>query len=460
MGHQSVTSQSVEDWFRGLTEFLFSQAKPGELIGFGFQADESEFVRINRARILQASQVEYRPVGINLRRGCRSLGSSFSAPRDLKEAQALALAELRRLRQWLPDSPEDPFLEPWAEPSVSGCSKRGGNAAEKVCSDERLALQEVVNDIVSMGSGLDLVGLLSMGPLASGMATSTGHFHLHQTHRCFFDFSVYATGDRAIKDTLSGSFWDRALFYSKLELARQRLPLLHIPPKKMPPGRYKTLLSAEAVSDVLGLSCWGGYSARAHLTGQSPFDALREGTKRLSPMLHVSDDLAGFDLPRVQEDGHLRKDRTELIRHGSYVDWMCSPRTAREFKIPHNCASGGETPSGLCLATGDLNEAQAFETLGTGIYLSNVWYLNFSDRASGRITGMSRFASLWVENGKPVAPISPMRFDDDLYGLFGDRLLGLGDKAHRFDETGTYGTRSLGGTQAPIALIEDMNFPL
>lgn len=219
-------------------------------------------------------------------------------------------------------------------------------------------------------------------------------------------------------------------------------------------------MSAEAVSDVLGLSCWGGYSAKAHLTGQSPLDALRKGTKRLSPAFNLSDDLAGFDLPRVQEDGYLRPDRTELIRGGNFVDWMCSPRTAREFKIAHTSASGGETPSGLCLAAGDLSEAKAMEALGTGVYLSNVWYLNYSDRASARITGMSRFASLWIENGEPVAPISPMRFDDDLYGLFGERLVGLGNRTHRFDETGTYGTRSLGGILAPIALIEDMNFPL
>lgn len=455
-----MSHPTVQEWFRALSEFLFSQAKPGELIGLNFQADESEFVRVNKAKIVQASQVEYRPVGINLRSGRRSIGSSFSAPKGLKEAQSLALAELARLRQWLPDSPEDPFLEPWAEPTVSGHWLGAQENMGQSSSSRRLCLDEAVKDITSMGSGLDLVGLLSMGPLASGMSTSTGHFHLHETQRCFFDFSVYATGDRAIKDTVSGSHWNKEIFKTKLELARQRLPLLLIPPQKIPPGRYKTLLSAEAVADVLGLSCWGGYSARAHLTGQSPLDSLREGTKHFSSIFNLSDDLASFDLPRVQEDGHVRKDRTELIREGSYVDWMCSPRTAREFNISHNCASGGETPSGLCLDGGNLSENEAFSALGTGIYLSNVWYLNFSDRAAGRITGMSRFASFWVENGVPVAPISPMRFDDDLYGLFGDRLLGLGDNVHRFDETSTYGTRSLGGIQAPVALIANMNFPL
>lgn len=449
----SSANHSLEQWFADLSRAAFGAAKAGEEVGLTMQADVSDFVRVNGAKIVQASHVEQRPMSISVRRGRKALGAGVSVSGNSQEAKAKILDEIRRLRAWLPDSPEDPFLEPWAEPSVS-----------RVVSDTTPPAapdaQQAVEDITSMGAGLDLVGLLSMGPLASAMATSTGHFHWHQTQRCFFDFSVYATGDRAIKDTYSGDHWDAANFAAKLQVARQRLPLLLRPPKKMPPGRYKTLLSAEAVADVLGLSCWGGYSARAHLTGQSPFDALREGKKRLSPAFHLSDDLAAFDLPRVQEDGHVRQDRTELVREGRYTDWMCSPRTAREFGIRHNCASGGETPSGMCLAPGELSEAEALEALGTGIYLSNVWYLNFSDRAAARITGMSRFASLWVENGEPVAPIAPMRFDDDLYGLFGERLLALGHKAQRFDETSTYGTRSLGGIQAPMALVADMQFPL
>lgn len=42
---------------------------------------------------------------------------------------------------------------------------------------------------------------------------------------------------------------------------------------------------------------------------------------------------------------------------------------------------------------------------------TQLWYLNFSDRPGGRITGMTRFASFWVEDGRIVAPLNVMRFD-------------------------------------------------
>jgi len=47
--------------------------------------------------------------------------------------------------------------------------------------------------------------------------------------------------------------------------------------------------------------------------------------------------------------------------------------------------------------------------LGTGIYVSNLHYLNYSDRQACRMTGMTRFACFWVENGELVAPIRPNR---------------------------------------------------
>ena len=39
------------------------------------------------------------------------------------------------------------------------------------------------------------------------------------------------------------------------------------------------------------------------------------------------------------------------------------------------------------------------QSLGTGLWVSNLWYLNYSDRRACRMTGMPRFACLWVENG-------------------------------------------------------------
>ena len=49
--------------------------------------------------------------------------------------------------------------------------------------------------------------------------------------------------------------------------------------------------------------------------------------------------------------------------------------------------------------------------IDTGLYLGNLHYLNWSDNIGGRITGMTRYACFWVEDGEIVAPIENMRFE-------------------------------------------------
>jgi predicted Zn-dependent protease len=149
-----------------------------------------------------------------------------------------------------------------------------------------------------------------------------------------------------------------------------------------------------------------------------------------------------------------------LIDQGRFVDWLASPRSAREFGIASNAADACEVPSALSVAPGDLPDEQALAALGTGLAVSNLWYLNHSDRQACRVTGMTRFATLWVEDGVPVAPVEVMRFDDSLYDLFGPRLVALGARAHLLPDTDSYGWRGFGGIRCPAMLIDGMSFTL
>jgi predicted Zn-dependent protease len=129
-----------------------------------------------------------------------------------------------------------------------------------------------------------------------------------------------------------------------------------------------------------------------------------------------------------------------------------------EFEQVVNCDS--ESPQSLQMAEGSLPEREVFQALGTGLYVSNLWYCNYSDRNHARITGMTRFACLWVERGRPVAPVEAMRFDESLYHIFGDRLEGLTcEREHLFD-TGTYEWRSNASALLPGALIDAFTLTL
>ncbi|VEB43432.1 Predicted Zn-dependent proteases and their inactivated homologs [Chromobacterium violaceum] len=112
------------------------------------------------------------------------------------------------------------------------------------------------------------------------------------------------------------------------------------------------------------------------------------------------------------------------------------------------------------LAAGELPRDQALQALGTGVYLSNLWYLNFSDRSACRITGMTRFACFWVEDGRIVAPLGVMRFDDSLYSVLGEQLEALTAERELLVDTASYGGRATQSKLLPGALVKSLRFSL
>jgi predicted Zn-dependent protease len=109
---------------------------------------------------------------------------------------------------------------------------------------------------------------------------------------------------------------------------------------------------------------------------------------------------------------------------------------------------------------GTLPEAEALAALDTGLLIGNLWYLNYSDRPACRMTGMTRFATFWVEDGRIVAPVDVMRFDDTAYRLLGSRLEALSATPELLLATESYGSRRLASSRLPGALVSEMTFTL
>ena len=79
---------------------------------------------------------------------------------------------------------------------------------------------------------------------------------------------------------------------------------------------------------------------------------------------------------------------------------------------------------------------------------------------SARVTGMTRYACFWVENGEIVAPIQDMRFDESIYRVFGNQLEALTVEQTLEPDIATYGRRELGAKQFPGALLKEFKFTL
>jgi predicted Zn-dependent protease len=112
------------------------------------------------------------------------------------------------------------------------------------------------------------------------------------------------------------------------------------------------------------------------------------------------------------------------------------------------------------MAAGTLPSAQVLAALGTGVYIGNLWYLNYSDRNACRMTGMTRFATFWVENGEIIAPVNVMRFDDSAYRMLGSNLVALTAERDARLSTDTYEARSRRAMTLPGAIVDDFRLTL
>ena len=163
---------------------------------------------------------------------------------------------------------------------------------------------------------------------------------------------------------------------------------------------------------------------------------------------------------RFTSRGALAPMKRPLIDRGDIAGSLVSQRTAAEFKLEENGADASEAVRCLSLEPGDLAEKNILKELGTGIYLGNLHYLNWSELENGRVTGLSRFACYWVEGGEIVEPIQTMRFDETLENIFGNHLLDLSQAPQIIPSTNTYEQRALGGTKCPGVLLDSFRLTL
>ena len=438
----------MEAYFRELSDRLCAGLAAGEVLLLNYRGEDSDFVRLNHNRIRQAGHVRQQALSLDLIHNGRGTAATLPLAGDLDADLLQAQGLLGRLRGQLPLLPEDPHLN--YATGVHDSVQQGENRLPDA--------GEALEVLIDAAQGLDLVGVWAGGEMSRGFANSLGQFNWHSACSFNLDWSIYREGDKAVKQNYAGLDWNVEILDGKIARDRETLELLGQTPRTLAPGKYRVFLSPAAMHELMEIVSWGGFGLKSHRTAQTPLLAMVRSGATLHPDVTIIENHADGLTPRFTRAGFIKPDRVALIEAGAYRDCLANRRSAREYGLPVNC--GIEHPKSLQINTGQLPLADVFSTLGTGLYISNLWYCNFSDRNHCRITGMTRFACLWVEQGRPVAPVNVMRFDESLYHILGDRLEGLTREQEHILDTGSYEWRSEASARLPGALVNDFTFTL
>jgi len=432
----------VNGLFFELAERLERELRAGEILLCNLHAERSDFVRFNQAKVRQAGSVEQRYLTLRLVRARRQASATVTCE-DFESLNHI----LARLREALDGLPEDPWLFINDEPQSTSSERRGALASA----------QAVVEAVTGKAQGRDLVGYYGGGTIYRGFANSLGQRNWHEVDSFNFDWSLHRQADQAVKASYAGFDWRQEDFDKAMDTAVEKMRLLEEPRKDIAPGEYRAYLAPRALEELAGLLSWGGFSARARATKQSPLLRMQEG-ETLSPMISLFENTREGVGPQFQADGFVKPAEAALIVEGKLKDALVSPRSAKEYGLATNAANGAESPEALDLAPGSLEEDEVLLALYHGLYIGNLWYLNFSDRPAGRITGMTRFATFWVEGGRIAAPLAPMRFDDSIYRMLGENLIDLTASRELLLDRSTYGERSTSSARLPGALLRALRF--
>lgn len=441
---------NYSDTAQRVYSFIASLLPSGYTLRLHVESEDSSFVRFNNGAIRQPGSVQQSYASIEIHKNQRhssiTLTLTDDEPLNRSYIEPLIIQQISLLEELEPDPH---FVE---DPPVT--------AFEQIDRSHTAPSSEAVGNILEEIHDLDAVGIYANGRIARTYLDSSGSKLHYETNRSHFDFSVYAQLDKAVKCSVSGAKWNHEDFKKKIYDVRSRLPFLYKEPYAPTPGNYRSYLAPSALGSLLSLLSRSSFSEKAHQTGLSPLKLLKGKQRTLHKCVSISESPKKLQGCQFNNNGFVAPEEVRLLDSGEFANTLISPRSGKEFRLSHNGSTPAEYPEYLMMAPGTLPTSQILNSLGTGIYVSDLWYLNFSDPQVCRITGMTRFASFWVENGEIAAPLSVMRFDDSVYEILGAKLIGLTDSPELFHEAHTYTSRSLSAMSVPGALVDSLTFTL
>lgn len=440
---------SLKNNITKIAKKAFTLLNEDETLNLYLVGEQTKFIRINNSKIRQTTDVEQFQFNCSLIKNNRRL--EFECMIESWELDVMTTViqnQLDKARQMIDDLPEDHFIL-IAKNQVS----------ENDYQKNEINIDETVTSILRKTKSYDFCGIFTAGNMYRAFFNNHDCHHWFATTLNTIDYSIYAEKQRAVKGSYSSQTWNQNEFESELNRSLEFLGLMNRPWHQLERGKYRCYLAPDAVADLVGMLSWCGVSFKDYKIGNSSLKKLHDG-KHWNKKFNLSEDLSSGAVPTFNNNGEVATPKISIIKEGRLENFLTTPRSAKEYDVDNSTCAAFEYLQCPSLEAGTLSEDDVLKELGTGLYFSNLHYLSWSDLNNGRLTGMTRFACFWVEDGKIVAPIKEMRFDDELYHIFGGGLIELTQKAKSIAVNDTYFQRNMGLLKVPGALINDFTLTL
>ncbi|MGK0366960.1 MAG: putative Zn-dependent protease [Thermoproteota archaeon] len=435
---------------------IFKSINVDEFLTVSFNGEETDFYRFNNSKVRQNTHLSQYTFELSHYKANKKISSALTVNLfNLEDSIKSFNTILEKNRNLFSHIQDDPFVDKF-EASETSFEHQGETV---------LYTDQIIETIEELTKEVDFCGVYVGGEVFKGLYNSNGMAHWFSSNSFYIDYSLYNSKQKAVKDSVAGTYWDKDLFSKNLSYSISLLEKLDLPEKVLEKGNYRTYLAPSAVGEMAHLFNWNGFSYSALKQGSSAFAKAESKEKSFSKKFSLSEDFSNSLVPRFNGKGEMAELHLPIIKNGEVKNFLTSKKSAIEYstienEVISNKASSSEAIRSMKMGTGSLKEEDILKELGTGLYLSNLHYLNWSDLQNARITGMTRFACFWVEDGVIQGPIKDMRFDDDFYSVLGSSLEQVTDFTRSLPENSTYETRSIGELQIPGILLKEFKLTL
>jgi len=434
---------------------VYGTLKEGEDLTIYMEGENSQYFRFNDSKIRQTGIIEDYNVTLSLYHGKKSLQATTTVSSDIDYSVKNLISEIDGLREPLSLIPENNFT---AFPDKF-------DSLEVYRDGELPNREEILDSLMSIIDKDNLTGVWTSGKIFRASSTSQGTQHWFEKDSFIFDFSLIDAKENMVKILYPGSDWNKDDFITAFDDASNRLQLMDKPKLELKPGKYRVWFEPHAVADFVDMLNWNGVSEASLRNGSSCLLKMRKDNVKLSEKFSLDESFDRKSTASFNSRSEVSAN-VSLIKHGMLENTLINSKTALEYGLTSNYAEDvnswgmGEYLRAPFMHGGDIKLDERLEKLGTGIFISNIHYLNWSDNLGGRITGLTRYACYWVEDGKMIAPIKTMRFDDSFYNFFGNNLEAVGETVLSRPVIETYDGRNPGETTCPGILVNDFELTL
>ncbi|TDO45704.1 putative Zn-dependent protease [Kribbella sp. VKM Ac-2527] len=223
---------------------------------------------------------------------------------------------------------------------------------------------------------------------------------------------------------------------------RLREALMPLPGREPHHGTCRVLLKPQAVNSLIATYGYAALGANQYATGRSVV-AGRMGERVVGELLTLVDDGGDPDgLPSgFDAEGNVRR-RTTLIENGMLTGVVSDQRRAgltdgvpTGHAVPDGWRFGGDpVPSHLLLSPGESTEDELLTECGSGLVVNRLDYLRVLHPKQTLVTGTTRDATYWAEDGKLVGWHPQVRFTFRMDEVL-NAVLAVGSVRERCDQT-------------------------